>query len=51
MSDQSNTALIQSLYAAFNSGDIQTLLANVRITTRSIMVSDPPSIDIPKSNR
>ena len=29
MSEQSNTALIQSLYAAFNSGDIQTLLANV----------------------
>jgi uncharacterized protein len=29
MNEQSNTALIQKMYTAFNSGDIQTLLANV----------------------
>ena len=29
MSEQTNTAVIQSMYAAFNSGDVQTILANV----------------------
>jgi ketosteroid isomerase-like protein len=29
MSEQANTALVQSLYAAFKSGDIQTILAHV----------------------
>jgi ketosteroid isomerase-like protein len=29
MSEQANTALIQKVYAAFNSGDIQTILSNV----------------------
>jgi ketosteroid isomerase-like protein len=29
MSEQTNSAVVQRMYAAFNSGDIQTLLANV----------------------
>jgi hypothetical protein len=29
MSEQANTAVIQTMYTGFNSGDIQTILANV----------------------
>lgn len=29
MSEQTNTAVVQRMYSAFSSGDIQTILANV----------------------